>query len=59
MTLRILCQAFCVSVVSSSNSKVEEVVKMKNADVLNWKNGHSSVKIKKAPKLGKMSVIQL
>ncbi|CAM4578388.1 unnamed protein product [Leuciscus chuanchicus] len=32
---------------------------MKNEDVLNWKDVHSCVKIKKASKLGKMSVIQL
>ncbi len=48
-----------VSVVSSSNSRKVEVVEMKNADVLNWKDGHSSVKTKKAPNLSKMSVIQL
>ncbi|CAM4321070.1 unnamed protein product [Leuciscus chuanchicus] len=48
-----------VSVVTSSNSRKVEVVEMKNEDVLNWKDGHSCVKIKKASKLGKMSVIQL
>ncbi|RXN08105.1 U-box domain-containing [Labeo rohita] len=48
-----------MSVVSSSNSKKVEVVEMKNADVLNWKDGHSSVKTKKAPNLSKMAVIQL
>ncbi len=46
-----------VSVVSSSNSRKVEVVEMKNADVLNWKDGHSSVKTKKAPNLSKISVI--
>ncbi|RXN13099.1 U-box domain-containing [Labeo rohita] len=48
-----------VSVVLSSNSKKVEVVELKNADVLNWKDGHSSVKTKKAPNLSKMAVIQL
>lgn len=48
-----------VSVVTSSNSRKVEVVEMKNEDVLNWKDGHSCVKIKKASKMGKMSVIQL
>ncbi|KAJ8364805.1 hypothetical protein SKAU_G00136360 [Synaphobranchus kaupii] len=48
-----------VSVVASSNSRKVEVVEMRNADVWNWRNGHSSVKTKKAPKLAEMSEIQL
>jgi len=45
-----------VNDVRSSNSRKVDVVEMKNADVLNWKDGHSCVKTKKASKLGKMSV---
>ncbi len=37
-----------VSVVASSNSKKVEVVEMKNVNVLNWRDGHSTVNIKKA-----------
>ncbi|KAL1279358.1 hypothetical protein QQF64_026031 [Cirrhinus molitorella] len=48
-----------VNVVASSNSRKVEVVEMKNVDVLNGKDGHSSTKTKKAPILSKMSVIQL
>jgi len=48
-----------VNVVRSSNYRKVEVVEMKNADVLNWRGGYSCVKIKKASKLGYMSVILL
>jgi len=48
-----------VNVVRSSNSRKVDVVEMRNEDVLNWKDGHSCVKTKKASKLGQMSVIQV
>lgn len=50
-----------VSVVASSNSRKVEVVKLENANVLDWRDGHSTVKVKKAqaPKLGEMVEIQV
>jgi len=48
-----------VSVVASSNSKKMEVIEMENANVLKWKDGHSTAKTKKAPKLSQMAEIQL
>ncbi len=38
-----------VSVVSSSNSRKVEVVEMKNADVLNWKDGQGRIKTALGP----------
>ena len=50
-----------VNVVASSNSKKVDVVLMQNANVLDWKDGHSTTKVKKAkaPKLGEMAEIQV
>lgn len=50
-----------VSVVARSNSRKVEVVKLENANVLDWRDGHSTVKVKKAqaPKLGEMVEIQV
>ncbi|KAG9264186.1 uncharacterized protein LOC111196652 [Astyanax mexicanus] len=50
-----------VNVVASSNSRKVDVVLMQNANVLDWKDGHSTSKVKKAkaPKLGEMAEIQV
>lgn len=50
-----------ISVVASSNSRKVDVVQLQNANVLDWRNGHSTAKVKKAqtPKLGEMSEIQV
>ncbi|KAL7388555.1 hypothetical protein ABVT39_016167 [Epinephelus coioides] len=50
-----------VSVVASSNSRKVDVVQLENANVLDWRNGHSTTKVKKAqaPKLGEMAEIQV
>ena len=55
MTLRTLC------VVASSNSRKVDVVQLQNANVLDWRDGHSTTKVKKAqaPKLGEMVEIQV
>lgn len=50
-----------VSVVASSNSRKVDVVKLENTNVLDWRDGHSTTKVKKAqaPKLGEMAEIQV
>lgn len=50
-----------VSVVASSNSRKVDVVKLENANVLDWRDGHFTVKVKKAqaPKLREMAEIQV
>lgn len=50
-----------VSVVASSNSRKVDVVQLENANVLDWRDGHSTTKVKKAqaPKLGEMAEIQV
>jgi len=50
-----------VSVVASSNSRKVDVVQLENANVLNWRDDHSTTKVKKAqaqaqaPQLGEMA----
>ena len=50
-----------VNVVASSNSRKVDVVLMQNANVLDWRDRHSTSKVKKAKatKLGEMAEIQL
>ena len=46
---------------ASSNSRKVDVVQLQNADVLDWRDGHSTTKMKKAqaPKLCEFVEIQL
>ena len=50
-----------VSVVASSNSRKVDVFQLENANMLDWRDGHSTTKVKKAqaPKLGEMAEIQV
>ncbi|KAK7169041.1 hypothetical protein R3I93_005136 [Phoxinus phoxinus] len=47
------------SVVATSNSGKVEALHLKNANVLNWRDGHSTTKVKTAHKLSEMAEIQL
>lgn len=47
------------NVIASSNSGKVNVVEMKSTNILAWRAGHSQVKIKNAPNLSGMAVIQL
>lgn len=48
-----------LSVVGDSNSNKVEVVELRNEDLRNWTDGHSSVKGRKMPKLADLKVVQL
>ena len=48
-----------LSVVKSSNSKKMEVVEMTNDNIMDWASGQSTAKLRKAPKLANLKVIQL
>lgn len=48
-----------LSVVGNSNSRKVEMVELTNAVIRDWKNGHSSVKGKKIPKLAGLRVVHL
>ncbi len=44
---------------ASSNSGKVKVVEIQSRDILAWRAGHSLAKLKKAPNLSDMTVIQL
>lgn len=47
------------NVIASSNSGKVDVVEIQSRDILAWRAGHSLAKLKKAPNLSNMTVIQL
>ncbi|XP_056624293.1 uncharacterized protein LOC130437126 isoform X2 [Triplophysa dalaica] len=47
------------NVIASSNSGKVNVVEIQSRDILAWRAGHSQAKLKKAPNLSNMTVIQL